>query len=62
MKTKYGFWNNLGYVLRGMKKWGDKLISLRIVGIIAGVLFYPISQKVQKIRYPSIIKRLNTKN
>ena len=35
MKTKYGFWNNLGYVLRGMKKWGDKLISLRIVGIIA---------------------------
>ncbi len=35
MKTKYGFWNNLGYVLRGMKNWGDKLISLRIVGIIA---------------------------
>ena len=35
MKTKYGFWSNLGYVLRGMKNWGDKLISLRIVGIIA---------------------------
>lgn len=35
MKTKYGFWNNLGYVLRGMKNWGDKLISLRLVGIIA---------------------------
>ncbi|MBP5417271.1 MAG: ABC transporter ATP-binding protein [Clostridiales bacterium] len=35
MKTKYGFWNNLGYVLRGMKNWGDKLIPLRIVGIVA---------------------------
>lgn len=35
MKKKYGFWDNLGYVLRGMKNWGDKLISLRIVGIIA---------------------------
>jgi len=35
MKTKYGFWNNLGYVLRGMKNWGDKLIPLRLVGIVA---------------------------
>lgn len=35
MKTQYGFWNNLGYVLRGMKKWGDKLIPLRLLGIVS---------------------------
>ncbi|MBQ1815894.1 MAG: glycosyl transferase [Ruminococcus sp.] len=32
-----------------------------IVGITAGVLSYPISQKVQKLRYPSIVKRLKSK-
>ena len=35
MKTQYGFWNNLGYVLRGMKNWGDKLIPLRLLGIVS---------------------------
>lgn len=35
MKTKYGFWNNLAYVLRGMKNWGNRLIPLRILGIVA---------------------------
>ena len=35
MKTQYGFWNNLGYVLQGMKNWGDKLIPLRLLGIVS---------------------------
>ncbi len=35
MKTKYGFWNNLAYVLRGMKNWGNRLIPLRLLGIVA---------------------------
>ena len=49
MKEKYGFWSNLKYVIYGMKKDGELLLGLQIVGVAAetvSLFIIPVTVKL----------------
>ena len=49
MKERYGFWSNLKYVIRGMKKDGGHLLALQILGVTAetvSLFIIPVTVKL----------------